>query len=73
MVVELFVVGLKTGSTAGTPTRVSKSDNIADLSRTSKGLSQPNEGERFTSKSQGFKLASIKISNPNSSRKQKFN
>ena len=62
--VKLFVDGLKTGSTAGSPTRVSRSANIADFNRTSKGLSQPKDGDRLTSKSQGFRFESIKMSNP---------
>lgn len=62
--VKLFVVGLSIGSTAGSPTSVSKSASIADFSRTSKGLSQPRDGERFTSNSHGFRFASIRISKP---------
>lgn len=61
------VDGLRTGSTAGMPTRDSKSDNIADFNLTSKGLSQFNDGERFTSNSHGFRFLSISISKPNSS------
>lgn len=52
------------GSTAGMPTKVNRSDNMADLRRTSNGLSQHNEGERLTSSNQGFKFSSIKISKP---------
>lgn len=63
----LTVDGLRTGSTAGMPTRDNKSDNIADFNLTSNGLSQFNEGERFTSNSHGFKFLSISISKPNSS------
>jgi hypothetical protein len=62
--VKLLVVGLKIGSTAGIPTRVRRSASMADFNRTSRGLSQPRDGDRFTSNSHGFKLESIKISNP---------
>lgn len=62
MVVE--DVGRKTGSTAGIPTSVNKSANIALFNRTSNGLSQPNDGDKFTSNSHGFKFSSINISKP---------
>lgn len=52
------------GSMAGMPTSVSKSARIADFKRTSKGVSQPSEGDRFTSRSHGFSSWSMRISNP---------
>lgn len=58
------VEGRRIGSTAGIPTKVSKSANIADFKRTSSGLSQPKDGDKLTSNSQGFKVSSINISKP---------
>lgn len=66
-------VGLKIGSTAGIPTIVNKSANMALFNLTSKGLSQPKEGDKFTSNNHGFKLSSINISKPYSSKKKKLN
>lgn len=63
------LLGLKIGSTAGIPTNVNKSANMADFSLTSSGLSQFSEGDRFTSSSQGFSWESIKISKPYNSTK----
>ena len=57
------------GSTAGNPTRVSKSARSADLTLVSRGVSQPNEGERFTSSNHGFNSESIRISKPYNSEK----
>ena len=62
---ELF--GRRIGSTAGTPTRVSRSAIRADFTRTSSGESQPSDGVRFTSSSQGLRVSSIRMSNPKSS------
>lgn len=56
------------GSTAGNPTNVNRSANMADFNRTSNGVSQPNDGDKFTSNSHGFKFESIRISNPYSSK-----
>lgn len=53
-----------TGSTAGIPMRFSKSQRRADLIFMSIGVSQFRDGLRLTSKSQGFKSESIKISKP---------
>lgn len=58
----------KIGSTAGKPTRVSRSAIKADLSLTSSGESHPNEGLKFTSSNHGFSVSSISMSNPNSSK-----
>lgn len=58
------LVGLKIGSTAGIPTSVNKSANMADFNLTSSGLSQFKEGDRFTSSNHGFRFESIRISNP---------
>ena len=55
---------LSTGSTAGIPMRFSKSQRRADLIFMSIGVSQFRDGLRLTSKSQGFKSESIKISKP---------
>lgn len=65
------LLGLKIGSTAGIPTNVSKSANMADFSLTSSGLSQFSEGDKFTSSSHGFSWESIKISKPYNSTRSK--
>lgn len=62
--VESSGMCLTIGSTAGTPARVRRSASIADFIRMSKGVSTPKDGDRFTSRSQGFRDESIKISNP---------
>lgn len=59
--------GLNIGSTAGIPINVSKSANMADFNLTSKGVSHPNDGDKLTSKSHGFKFSSTRMSNPYSS------
>lgn len=64
-------VGLKIGSTAGIPTSVNKSANMALFNLTSNGLSQPNDGDKFTSNNQGFKFSSISISKPYNSKERK--
>lgn len=56
-----------TGSIVGKPTSVKRSTSIADLTLTSRGESQPRDGERFTSSSHGFRDESIKMSKPYSS------
>jgi hypothetical protein len=52
------------GSTVGKPTRVKRSTNMADFTRTSRGESQPRDGDKFTSSSHGFRVESIKMSKP---------
>ena len=64
-------LGRRIGSTAGIPTKVSKSAISADFNLTSRGESQPNEGVKLTSNSHGFNVSSIKISKPKSSEKKK--
>lgn len=64
--------GLVTGSTAGIPTSVSKSDSIADFKRISNGESQPNDGDKFTSSNHGFKSESMRTSKPYSSENTPF-
>lgn len=59
--------GFNIGSTARTPIRLRRSTINADFSLTSKGESHPNEGVKLTSNSHGFRVLSIKISNPKSS------
>lgn len=59
-----------TGSTAGKPTRVSKSTSRADLTLVSSGVSQFSDGDRFTSNNQGLSSESIRMSNPYSSDKE---
>lgn len=68
--VEIVAVdGLSIGSTAGIPTKVNKSANIADFNRTSNGLSHPNEGDKFISSNHGFKVSSTNISKPYNSKR----
>lgn len=77
LILEAFVfkgtvveeTGLNMGSTAGIPIRVSKSANMADFSLTSNGVSHPNDGDKLTSKSHGFKCSSTSMSNPYNSEK----
>ena len=59
---EVWAVEL--GSTAGRPTSVSKSANMADLTFISNVESQPKDGDRLTSSNHGFKSASINMSKP---------
>ena len=59
------------GSIVGNPASVKRSTSIADLTLTSRGESQPRDGERFTSSSQGFRDESIKMSKPYSSALQR--
>lgn len=61
------LLGRRMGSTAGTPTRVSRSATRADFNLTSSGESQPRDGVRFTSSSQGFSVSSMRMSKPKSS------
>lgn len=69
----LAACGLRMGSTAGMPTRVSRSAIRADFNLTSNGESQPKDGVKFTSSSHGFRQSSIRMSNPNNSIKKKKN
>ena len=59
---------LRTGSTAGTPIRFSKSQSRADLIFMSMGVSQLSEGLRLTSRSQGLRSESINMSKPYNSK-----
>lgn len=59
-----------TGSTAGKPTRVSKSTSRADFTLVSSGVSQFSDGDRFTSSNQGLSSESIRMSNPYNSDKE---
>ena len=61
---KLVDFGLVTGSTAGMPINVNKSESIADFKRVSNGESQPNDGDKFTSNNHGFKSESTRTSNP---------
>ena len=61
------------GSTAGRPTKVSRSLIIDDFTRRSIGESHPSDGDRFTSNSHGFKSSSTKISKPYNSENEKTN
>lgn len=56
--------GLVTGSTAGMPISVNKSESMADFKRVSNGESQPKDGDKLTSNSHGFKSKSTSTSNP---------
>lgn len=53
------------------PTRVKRSASIADLIFRSKGWSMLRDGDKFTSRTQGFKWLSIKMSNPYNSEMKK--
>lgn len=49
------------GLTHGTPIKVNKSVNMADLTLVSSGVSIPSDGERLTSRSQGLSVCKGKL------------
>lgn len=55
------------------PIRVNRSANISPFILRSKGASILSDGEKLTSKSQGFKNESTKTSNPNNEKQLDLN
>jgi hypothetical protein len=55
----------------GNPSSVKRSTSIADLTLTTRGESQLQDGERFISSSHGLRDESIKMSKPNISALQR--